>query len=185
MVEKIKENRTITELITGIIIFCVVSQIVMGILCMSMEKFQGRGVYFGAGIWIGMIIAIIMAWHMNRSIYNAIDFDEGTATKMLQKSSVLRYAALVLIMAGIMLLDIVSPLTTFLGVMGLKMGAYMQPFTHKIYDKIVGPEPVNTSMPIEDEEYDKMYAGDMFQDIVNKNHEKAENADSSLESAEK
>lgn len=177
MVEKIRANRTITELITGIIVFGIFSLILMGVLCICIESFKGKGLYYEIGVVVGMVMAIIMAWHMNRSIYNALDFDEGTATKMLQKSSMIRYAALVLIMAGIMLMNIISPLTTFLGVMGLKMGAYMQPFIHKIYDKIVGEEPINTSMPIDDEEYDRLYAGDQFQDIVNRKSETEENTD--------
>ncbi|HJA30141.1 MAG TPA: hypothetical protein H9956_00605 [Candidatus Eisenbergiella pullicola] len=53
---------------------------------------------------------------------------------MLVKSAI-RYGLFVLVFAFITATDFASPLTAFLGVMGLKIAAYLQPVIHKLVTK--------------------------------------------------
>jgi len=147
MKEKIIQNRTLSDLFLGIFIFCLICQIGLVIGC---KFFWGRTAYYSIGLWFGCLIAIFMAWHMNRSISSALDFDGDTATKLMRKGTYIRYFAIVIILAGFMIIDIVSPLTVFLGIMGLKAGAYSQPFVHKLLNPIVGEEPINDCPVIEE-----------------------------------
>ena len=50
--------------------------------------------------------------------------------------NMIRYGVIVIAFGVLCLLDIGNPLAAFAGIMGLKAGAYLQPFTHKIITKI-------------------------------------------------
>lgn len=145
--EWITSYRTLSDLILGILIFCVICQIGLLVCCIL---FWGKALYYSIGLWLGGLVAIFLAWHMNRSISIAVDFDSATATKLMRKGTYIRYLAIIIILAGFMLIDIVSPLTVFLGIMGLKAGAYSQPFVHKLLNPIVGEEPINDCPLIEE-----------------------------------
>ena len=57
-------------------------------------------------------------------------------TKYLMSQNMIRYGVIVIAFGVLCLLDIGNPLAAFAGIMGLKAGAYLQPFTHKIITKI-------------------------------------------------
>lgn len=141
MKEKIKENRTLAELILGIFLFGVVCQIIISIVGIWYKPFIQQFFYYSLGLWIGEVLAVIYAFHINRSINIALDQDSDTASKLMRKDSIIRYVALTLILAGLMLTNLVSPLTAFLGVMGLKAGAYMHGLCYKIMVIFIGEEP--------------------------------------------
>ena len=118
-------NKTLIELIFGIFIYGIICQIVGGLLVE--DKF-----YYSSGLWIGIVTAVAAAIHMWHSLDRALDFDEGTAGKKMQAQSVARYIVIVIIMGLTMVSGVTNPLAAFLGIMGLKVAAYLQPFTHKL-----------------------------------------------------
>lgn len=76
-----------------------------------------------------MAMAIHMAW----SLGIALSLGEDGAIKMMQKHNLLRYGVVVLLLGLLMVLRLGNPLSAFLGIMGLKVAAYMQPITHKLF----------------------------------------------------
>ena len=49
---------------------------------------------------------------------------------------ILRYLLIAVVLLAVYFLDVGYVLATFLGVMGLKIGAYLQPLTHKFYNRL-------------------------------------------------
>lgn len=147
MSDSVKKYLTIIEMSIGIILFALVSQIVAFFA-------SKRIIYYGLGIWLGAILAILCAIHMYHTFDKAFDFDEKNAIKIARNGALLRYFVLCAIFAVIMIFDIFSPLTTFLGLMGLKAGAYLQPLTHKTLIKMgkIEPDPIPEPMPEEEED---------------------------------
>lgn len=88
-----------------------------------------------AGLWIGIITAILMLRNMKDSLNEALDLGEAGAKKYMQSSYVKRYIALVIVFVVVSFTGIANVLTLFAGVMGLKVSAYLQPIKHKIFSK--------------------------------------------------
>lgn len=128
----LKINRTLFELETGIIIF--------GIVCQLVILPFGERVQYSVGLWIGILTALIAAWHMWRSLDRGLELSEKGAVSYLSRQNILRYVIIVLILIVTASAKIGNPLTAFLGIMGLKVSAYMQPLTKKISKLLYGEE---------------------------------------------
>ncbi len=129
MIAKLRANTTLKELIAGAAAYCIVWEIFLLIL-------TERKLYHSIGLLAGLIICVVLAVSMAGSIDVAVTLDERGARAYIQKKASLRY---IIVCAAIVLLElsgIGNPLTFFAGIMGLKIGAYIQPFTHKAFEKI-------------------------------------------------
>lgn len=120
-----KADKTLRELCMGIIVW--------GLLC------QLIGIWFVAdkagyslGLWMGVLLAAGAGVHMWWALDKALGFEQDTAVKMITKYSIIRYVVIVIVMGLIMISGFANPLAAFLGLMGLKVAAYLQPFTHKV-----------------------------------------------------
>jgi|GEM_PF-166135 len=112
------------ELLTGICLF--------GLLCqIAVLVFSGRRGYYSAGLWIGIALALLGGLHIAWSLDKALDLGEEGATKKMRAYSLLRYGVALVVLGLLMILDFASPLTAFLGLMGLKISAYLQPLLHR------------------------------------------------------
>ncbi len=128
----LKINRTLFELETGILIFAVICQ-----LCIL--PFRERAAY-SKGLWIGIFTALFAAWHMWRGLDRGLSLSEKDAVSYLSRQNIIRYVLIVLILILTVLSEAGNPLTAFLGIMGLKVSAYMQPLTKKISKLLYGEE---------------------------------------------
>lgn len=121
---------TLKQLLLGIFVFGIVFQIAGMFFVESMLKYT-------AGLWIGIMLAMACAWHMwwslNRNLMLNAD-NEGAARAYAIKQNLIRYAVILLVFAGVCMTGFAYPLASFFGIMGLKAGAYMQPFIKKISD---------------------------------------------------
>jgi hypothetical protein len=127
--DQLRTNTTLKELIAGAAAYCLVWEVILLIL-------TERKLYHSIGLLAGLIICVVLAVNMAQSIDVAVHLNEKGARAYIQKKASLRY---IIVCAAVVLLalsDIGNPLTFFAGIMGLKIGAYMQPFTHKIFEKI-------------------------------------------------
>ena len=115
---------TLIELLCGILVYGVIGQLV--ILCFLHDK-----IWLSIGWWIGVLTAVLSAYHMWWGLDRALDLGEKDAVKSITSYNMLRYAAIVIIMGIVMVTEIGNPLAAVFGVFGLKAGAYMQPFIHK------------------------------------------------------
>jgi hypothetical protein len=124
-----KKSSTLWELIIGILGIGIVAQIV----CLLFLK---RHLYHAVGLWVGALLSIGLAIHMNSSIEDGLDIGGEDGVKHMQKGSVIRLLISCVIMGGVMYMDLGNPLTLLVGVMTLKVAAYLQPTVHRLLEKI-------------------------------------------------
>lgn len=125
---KKKINRTLAELLLGIFLWGVI--------------WQAAGVWFvtdkincSLGLWLGVLTAWICAVHMYRSLDRALDLSEKDAQKYMMSRSMMRYGLIILVLLVLMITEAGNPLCCFLGIMGLKAAAYLQPLLHKALER--------------------------------------------------
>lgn len=125
---KRKINETLAELMAGIFLW--------GVL------WQAAGVWFvsdkvscSLGLWLGVVTAEFCAVHMYRSLDRALEFSEKDAQKYVTSRSMMRYGVIIAVLLVLMITEAGNPLCCFLGVMGLKAAAYLQPLLHKAMKK--------------------------------------------------
>ena len=123
-----KKDSTLKELLIGIVVVGITAQL----LCLL---FGTQHLYNAIGLWVGVILATGMAIHMQRSIEDGLDLMGDSGVKHMQKASATRMLVVSAIMAVVLYKQWGNPLTLLVGIMTLKLGAYMQPLTHKILEK--------------------------------------------------
>ena len=145
VLERLKSiNRTLLEMHLGILFCGIVCQIVGAFLVKDQARYAGS-------LWFGILFAAVSAYHMYRSMDRALDFDEKTASKLIYRAYVIRYVAVVVIFAVVMVTEVLNPLVMFMAYMSLKVTAYLQPITHKLCNKIFHEtDPI--PQPLEDVE---------------------------------
>lgn len=94
--------------------------------------------FYSVGLIIGLILAVGMCIHMQISIEEALDRGEAGAQKYISITYGLRSAVVLAVMAIMFYFKIGSAVSGFIGIMGLKVAAYLQPFTHKYFQKYIG-----------------------------------------------
>ena len=114
------------DLWAGIVLYGVLCEIV-GLI------FVKNRLFYSIGLAAGIVCALFMATHMAWSLSQALDMAEGDAVKKMQVHNILRYLIVVLVFFLLLFTGLGNPLSAFLGVMGLKVAAYVQPFTHKFF----------------------------------------------------
>ena len=125
-------NPVLPELVAGIVIYGSVVQIT-GIW------FVEDKLGYTIGLWYGIAIAIGMAINLATVIYDAITFDgEENANKRVAAKSMLRYVVVAILFGILGYFEFGNLITAFLGVMGLKVSAYIQPYLSKIVSKLEG-----------------------------------------------
>ncbi len=151
MIDRLKKcDRALLELVTGILLFALVSQLVG--ICFPIDKLM-----YTVGLWMGIAVAVFSAVHMWRSLQKAFCLDAKGAAGVMARGYLLRYLLVAVLLILLFLTNAGYPLAGFLGVMGLKAGAYVQPLTHKFYNFIFHetdpvPQPVEEEEPVIQEE---------------------------------
>jgi hypothetical protein len=127
-------NDALPGLVIGIVVYGVILQ-VTGVWFVS-DKIR-----YSSGLWIGIACAIGMAIHLAIVIEEAVRDGYGDGnTRRLSMKSVLRYLVVVLVFTVMMYFHLGNLISAFLGVLGLKVSAYAQPFMHKMIFKDIAPE---------------------------------------------
>ena len=114
------------DLLIGILLYGVVCEAV-GLI------FVKDRLFYSIGLLIGILCAMGMAVHMAWSLNMALDLGESGAVKKMQLHNLLRYGIVVVVIFALWLSGIGNPVVAFLGIRGLKVAAYLQPFTHKLF----------------------------------------------------
>ncbi len=134
-------TRTLLELMCGILIF--------ELICLL------AGIWFvpqkeecALGLLLGTVTALGMAYHLSWTYDRYLGLPEKIAARKIVVWALVRYFAVAAVLFGILFSGIANPLTAFVGIMGLKIGAYLQPLIHKVtVKKYPDPEP---APPVED-----------------------------------
>lgn len=125
-------NRTLFELLAGILIF--------GMVCQLFALIPKDRAGSSIGLWIGILTAGFYAYHMWRSLDRGLDLGEKNAAGYMSRQNIIRYVLTVAALTAVAVTKIGDPLWAFLGVMGLKASAYMHFFTRKISRIFYGEE---------------------------------------------
>lgn len=132
-IDMLKKIRQLNSALPGML-FCIV--VSGGLLELVFVWFVNEKWKFSLGLFIGVLMAFLMACHMAYTLDSAVNLGEEGATKMMQKHYFLRYGVVVLVCGMIMVTEFANPLAVFLGIMTLKVAAYLEPFTHKFLWKV-------------------------------------------------
>lgn len=136
MINRIKKiNTALPGLLFGILL--------VGILCQAVGIFlvEDKADY-SVGLWIGVLTAIFMAFHMAVTLNSAVERDVKGAQAVATRQNIIRYLVVVIILGSLMVTRIGSPLAAFAGVMGLKISAYLQPlFAGRSHKEVQGNTP--------------------------------------------
>lgn len=125
----IQNNETLLEMWIGTILF--------GVLCqISVVWFLKDKSDYSIGLWLGIVAALLTVLHLNISLDKALDLGEGGAKKHMVIQNLVRYFVLIIFLGLLMITDFANPLAAFLGLMGVKAGAYLQPLIHKMISRI-------------------------------------------------
>ncbi len=145
MIEKIKKiNRTLLELWLGILFTGLVLQL-------AGMWFTEEKLLYAAALWPGIVLAWIMVYHMYHTLERTLDLGNG-AQKAATIANLVRYGCIVVVFLIILATKILNPLITFMGLMSVKVAAYLQPFTHKLCNKIFHEtDPIPEPLRSEDE----------------------------------
>ena len=122
-------NPALPGLIAGIVIYGFVIQF-------AGVWFVEDKLGYSIGLWYGIAIAIGMAVNLATVIYDAVTFDgEGNANKRVAAKSMLRYIVVAILFGILGYFEFGNLFTAFLGAMGLKISAYIQPLLNKLVNK--------------------------------------------------
>ena len=137
MIDRIKKiNTALPGLLFGIILFGMLCQIA-GIFLV--EDKAG----YSVGLWIGVLTAIFMAFHMAVTLNSAVERDVKGAQAVATRQNIIRYFIVVIILGILMITRIGNPLAAFAGIMGLKVSAYVQPLFAKLSRKEMSGDTSN------------------------------------------
>lgn len=125
-----QEKQTLLELFAGI---------ALGVVLLLLGNFLADNqLAYSLGLLLGGVTAVIMSSHMYASIGEAILYDQKTAEKKIKFASLLRMFFMVAaLVAAALLPEVFSFLAVVLGISTLKFSAYLQPLTHKVFNKIL------------------------------------------------
>lgn len=117
-------NRTVWELLIGIGLCGMILEIA-GVMLVQ------RKLYYTAGLGIGLLLAVFMTFSIHASVVRAVDAGESRAKMKMIASYSLRTILVVAALAATGVLGLGNIVGALLGLMTLKVAAYLQPFTHK------------------------------------------------------
>lgn len=125
---KKKIDPTLFDLCLGIFLYGVIFQLIL--------LFFSRKASYSLGLWIGIVLAIAGSVHMWWSIDRGMDQAARQAAKTVGTNNLIRYFVLVVVMFVLIYTDFANPIFMFCGYMGMKISAYMNPWLHKISEKV-------------------------------------------------
>ncbi len=132
-------NDALPGLVLGILIYGVLAELI-GVWFVS-DKLR-----YTTGLAIGIALACGLAIHIAVVLQDAIDiYGESRAQTKIIAKSILRYIVVVIVFFVMMKWNIGNLFAAFIGVLGLKVSAYLQPFAHKLISKLQGRGDVSSN----------------------------------------
>lgn len=121
-------KRTLNRLLLGILLYAVPFTLI-GLL------FMDRKLSYIVGLVAGCILSAFIAIHLYRSLDYCLDLEPESAEKVMRKKTMARYF-IMLFAVGIAFCfpGVINPIGLLIGMMGLKISVYFQPFIHKWYE---------------------------------------------------
>jgi hypothetical protein len=118
-------NGALPGLVAGIIAYGVVVQLVG-------MWFVDDKLYYSIGLWFGIAVAVGLAINIATVIFDAVTMDTGKhANRRIIAKSVIRYVVVVILFFILGYSKLGNLFSAFLGLLGLKISAYLQPTLSK------------------------------------------------------
>lgn len=115
-------------MIIGDIVYFILGEIV--ILLFFKDKID-----VSLGFTLGVLISVIMIVHMSIALEQALCLNQTSADKHVKKTTAFRMITCFIILLLIGFSGFGNVIAAVVGVMALKVSAYLQPFTHKVLAK--------------------------------------------------
>lgn len=131
-------NDALPGLVLGIIVYGIAAEL-------AGVWFVTDRLRYTSGLFIGIALACGMAVNMAVVLQDAVDvYGESRAQAKIVLKSILRYLVVVVVFFAMMKWKLGNPISAFIGVLGLKVSAYLQPFAHKFISKLQGRGDVSS-----------------------------------------
>lgn len=124
------DNPMLLDLIIGDLFFLIIGEIIIFI------AFKGK-LDIMSGYLFGVIISILMLWHMAYAIEDSVRMDEHSALKHIKKNYIFRTIALIVAFFAVWFAGIGNLAAMMFGVLVLKLSAYIQPITNRLTSKLL------------------------------------------------
>ena len=125
-------NDALPGLVLGIVLYGVLVEL-------AGVWFAGDKLGYTIGLWYGIAIAIGMAINLATVILDSVTLDGGkNANRRIIAKSILRYLVVVILFFILGYFQFGNLFTALIGVLGLKISAYMQPMLQRVSDKLSG-----------------------------------------------
>jgi len=124
-----KKNQTLLELLAGIVGLALVVQLI--------HLLVGKNwIYNSIGLWAGTIIACFWAIHLSRSLEDSLDLGEEAAKRRAVTGYITRMLISLIVLGTVIYFKLGNLVDIIVGVFLLKISAYIQPITHKVFLKL-------------------------------------------------
>lgn len=131
-------NDALPGLVLGILVYGVVVEL-CGVWFVSDKLRYTTGLAIGIGLAVGMAINMAVVLQDAVEVYG----ESGAQKKIIAKSA-LRYIVVVIVFFVMMKWNLGNLFTAFIGVLGLKVSAYLQPVAHIVMSKLRGRGDVSS-----------------------------------------
>ena len=121
------DNGIVKEMIAIILCYGLLLQVALIFL-------MNRKLYGSVGFWIGIMLAVFMLVYMYRILSISIGGEPKAVEKYVLRHSIIRYVTVVAVYGIVIFAHLGNPLTCFIGVLGLKVAAYLQPHLHRFLE---------------------------------------------------
>ena len=132
-------NDALPGLVFGIVFYGIVVQLI-GVW------FVTDKISYSIGLWYGIAIAVGMAVNIATVIYGQKD-----ANRRIVAKSLLRYIVVAVLLFILGLFDFGNLIMAFVGMLGLKISAYLQPLFMKVTDRFSGRSDASSAGEMETE----------------------------------
>lgn len=133
-------KETIVGFLIGIGIYAVLIELV-GFF------FSENFLSYTLGLLFGVVVAIFLIIHMAKTLDRALDLPQGQAIKYTRRQSFLRLVVMLVAMVIALMVEQLNFIAVILGMLGLKIGAFIAP---KLL-KILYPEDFVTKLVMDEE----------------------------------
>ena len=123
--QRCRSMRQVKEAMTGFLIG-------IGVYAAGIEiigiLFSDDIVSYTLGLAFGVVVAVLLILHMAYTLDRALDMPENQAVKYTKRQSFLRLVVMLVAMIFALLVQKFNFITVVLGMLGLKIGAFIAPF---------------------------------------------------------
>lgn len=121
-------KKTFQELLIGIAFFAILF-FIPGLFL----KVDKLAYYLGLGL--GILVAALMTISMYTTIEKSLNMDQKSAVSYTKRNAFFRLLLIILVLFAAVFINSINVFTVVLGVLSLKLSAYLQPLTHKVICK--------------------------------------------------